>query len=323
MSNQAAEAILVLGMHRSGTSAVAGAVRLLGATQPTHTIPAGPDNPSGFWEALSILATNDWILKQAGATWYECLGFDANALDARTRTAALTFVMLSLTAEFAGASMPLIKDPRICLLMDFWLPALRARGASPVALLVVRSPDEVAESLATRERLPAAVSAALWLRYMLDAEFATRDCRRDVLAYDDLLRDWRAVLTLAGQRAALVWPVDPRAAAPRIDRFLDVRLRHFGSVNRPKAIGSMPFAVWLDEAYAALRGLAQDPTDQAQLRRLDHVRTAFQAWSRAYGQAWAGAFLNLHEIRATRPFEVSPEWLRIATDMPNAIALPA
>jgi len=85
----------------------------------------------------------------------------------------------------------------------------------------------------------------------------------------------------------------------------------------------MPFAVWLDEACAAPRGLARDPTDPAQLQRLDHVRTAFQAWCRACGQAWAGAFLDRHEIRATRPFDVSPEWLRIASDMPNAMTLPA
>ena len=323
MNTQTADAILVLGMHRSGTSAVAGVVGLLGATLPATTIPAGADNPSGFWESLSVLATNDWILKQRGATWYECLGFDADALDARTRATALTFVMLSLISEFGGAPMPLIKDPRICLLMDFWLPALRARGASPVALLVLRSPDEVAESLAAREHLPAAVSAALWLRYMLDAEFATRDCRRHILTYDDLLHDWRAVLTLAGHRTAITWPVDPQAAAPRIDGFLDPRLHHFGSVKRPKTVGSMPFGVWLQEAYSALYGLTQDPIDQAQLQRLDQVRTAFQVWYRAYGQAWAGAFLDRHQIRATRPFDVSPEWLRIATDMPNAITLPA
>jgi len=323
MNNRAAEAILVLGMHRSGTSAVAGTVRLLGATLPATTIPAGADNPSGFWEALPILATNDWILKQGGATWYECLGFNPNALDARTRATGLTFVMLSLMSEFGAAPMPLIKDPRMCVLMDFWLPALQARGASPVALLVLRSPDEVAASLAARERLPAAVSAALWLRYMLDAEYATRDCRRHIVAYDDLLHDWRAALTLAAQRTAITWPVDARTAAPRIDGFLNVGLRHFGSVKRPTAGGSMPFAVWLQETFAALRGLARDPTDQAQLQRLDQVRTAFQVWCREYGQAWAGAFLDRHEIRASRSFDVSPEWLRIATDMPNAITLPA
>jgi hypothetical protein len=69
--------------------------------------------------------------------------------------------------------------------------------------------------------------------------------------------------------------------------------------------------------------LGRDPTDQPQLQRLDRVRTAFQAWCRGYGHAWAGAFLNLHEIRTSRPFDVSPEWLRIATAMPNAITLPA
>src|SRR5208283_3774018 len=132
-------AILVLGMHRSGTSAVAGALSLLGAAPPARIIPAAPDNPSGFWESASILGTNDWILNQGAATWYECLGFDPNALDARTRATALTFVMLCMMSEFGGASLPLIKDPRICLLLDLWLPALRARGTSPVAVLVLRS----------------------------------------------------------------------------------------------------------------------------------------------------------------------------------------
>src|SRR5277367_3745254 len=322
MNNHASDAILVLGMHRSGTSAVAGAIRLLGATLPAQTIPAGPDNPSGFWESLSILATNDWILNEGGATWYECLGFDANALDVRTRVTALTFVMLSMTSEFGAAPLPLIKDPRICLLMDFWLPALRARGVSPVVLLVLRSPEKVAQSLAAREHLPAAVSAALWLRYMLDAEYATRDCRRHILVYDDLLRDWRTELTLVGQRSAVTWPVAPDAVAPQMDRFLDARLRHFGPADRPMTPGSMPFVVWLEETNAALRGLARDPTDQSLLQRLDQVRTAFQVWCRAYGQAWAGTFLDRHAIRATRRFKVSPDWHRIATGIPNAIALP-
>jgi hypothetical protein len=187
-------------------------------------------------------------------------------------------------------------------------------------LLVLRSPDEVARSLAAREQLPPAVSAALWLRYMLDAEYATRNCRRCILAYDDLLRDWRTVLTLVGQDAAVTWPVAPGAVAPDIDRFLDARLRHFSPADRPGAADSMPFVVWLEEAYAALTRLARDPTDQALLRQLDQVRVAFQIWCRAYGQAWTGALLDRHKIRARRRFEVSADWHRIATAIPNAMA---
>jgi len=322
MDNVERDAILVLGVHRSGSSAVAGALRLLGAAAPAHRIPVAPDHPYDFWEAEPILGTNDWTLNQGGATWYDCLGFDANALDERTRATALTFVMLCMMAEFGDAALPLIKDPRICLLLDVWLPALRARGTSPVALLVLRPPDEVAESLAARERLPVPIAAALWLRHMLDAEFGTRRCRRHVILYDDLLRDWREALTLAGLRIGIAWPVGMEAAAPDMGRFLDARLRHFGPGRRRNAAGPMPFAAWLEEAYAALRGIARDATDQLPLQRLDRVRTAFQTWCRSHSRAWADEFLHRHEIRATRPFEVPPGWHQIANDIPKGITMP-
>ena len=322
MDNPGGEAILVLGMHRSGTSAVAGALRLLGAVPPAHLIPAAADNPSGFWESWPIVGTNDWILTQGAARWYECLGFDPNALDTRTRGTALTLIMLCLMTEFPGARLALIKDPRISLLLDLWLPALCARGTTPVAMLVLRSPEEIADSLAARERLPAAVTAGLWLRHMLDAEFATRSCRRHLILYDDLLRDWRETLTLAGQRTAITWPIALEAAAPRMDQFIDARLRHFSPVRRRNAADAMPFADWLEEAYAALRGLARYPTDPQQLERLDRVRTAFQRWCRSHSRTWVEPFLYRHEIRATRPFEVPASWHRVANDIPNAITLP-
>jgi hypothetical protein len=322
MDNVGGEAILVLGMHRSGTSAVAGALSLLGAAPPAHIVPVAPDNPSGFWGSEPILGTNDWILNQGAATWYDCLGFDPDALDARRRGTALTFIMLCMMTEFADAALPLIKDPRICLLLDLWLPALRARATTPVVVLVLRSPGKVVESLTAREHLPAAITTALWLRHMLDAEFATRFCRRHVVLYDDLLRDWREALTLAGQRTAIAWPIGLEAAAPRMDRFIDARLRHFGPVGRRNAVDAMPFAGWLEEAFAALRGLGRDPSDQFQLQRIDRVRTAFRMWSRAHGRTWAEAFLHRHEIRAPRPFEVPAGWHQIAKDIPDAITLP-
>jgi hypothetical protein len=315
MDNVNGEAILVLGMHRSGTSAVAGVLRLLGAGAPVHLIPAAPDNPSGFWESEPILGTNDWILSQGAATWYECLGFDANALDTRTRSTALTLIMLCMMSEFADTPLPLIKDPRISLLLDLWLPALCARGTTPVAVLVLRAPNEIAESLALREHLPAAITAGLWLRHMLDAEFATRSCRRHVMLYDDLLRDWREAVAMAEQSAAIKLPIGLEEAAPGIDRFLDARLRHFGPARRRNAADAMPFADWLEETYAALRGLGRNPTDQLQMERLDRVRTAFRRWCRSHSRTWVEPFLHRHEIRATRRFDVPAGWHQVASDI--------
>jgi hypothetical protein len=323
MENLGSEAILVLGMHRSGTSAVAGALSLLGATPPARMLPAASDNPSGFWESASVLGVNDWILHKGNGAWYECLGFDPNAFDARTRARALTYIILCVMAEFGGAKLKLIKDPRLCLLLDLWLPALSAVGTSPVVVLVLRPPDEVAGSLDAREHMPLGISVALWLRYMLDAEFATRACRRHVVAYADLLRDWRRALTLTGHHTAITWPVDLEAAAPRMDRFIDSRLHHFGPVARPTSTTTMPLAAWLEETYAALQGLEQDGTDRRQLERLDCVRAAFQTWCRSQGGIWTETFLRGHAIRASRRFEVPPDWHRIASEMPNGITLPA
>ena len=315
------ESILVLGMHRSGTSAVAGALSLLGATPPAKMLPPASDNPSGFWEAESVLGVNDWILHEGGAAWYDCLGFDANAFAVRTRAMALTYIMLCMTTEFGSARLKLIKDPRLCLLLDLWLPALSAVGTSPAVILVVRPPGEIVQSLEVREHLPFEISTALWLRYVLDAEYATRTCRRHVLAYDDLLRDWRGALLSAGRGLAITWPVDLETVAPRMDRFVNTRLHHF-TLAGWQTNTATPFATWLEEAHAALLGLAHDGTDRRQLERLDRVRAAFQTWSQAYGGGWTETFLRGHRIRATRRFEAPPEWDSVAAAMPNAITLP-
>ena len=62
-------AILVAGMHRSGTSAVSRILNLLGCALPKTLSSAGPDNPSGFRESMAIKDLNDAILASAGSAW--------------------------------------------------------------------------------------------------------------------------------------------------------------------------------------------------------------------------------------------------------------
>ena len=87
-------------MHRSGTSAVAGAAALLGATPPVRLLPAAPDNPSGFWESAWMLGVNDCILDETGHCWYDCLGFDCAGLDEKAQFNALVLIMLALQSDF-------------------------------------------------------------------------------------------------------------------------------------------------------------------------------------------------------------------------------
>ena len=61
--------IMVLGMHRSGTSAIARGLQTLGVQLGTNLFSAGFDNPKGFWEDKDVLEINEQLLRQLGAAY--------------------------------------------------------------------------------------------------------------------------------------------------------------------------------------------------------------------------------------------------------------
>ena len=91
---------------------------------------------------------NDGILTARKNTWYDCLDFDCGAFDGHARAMATTFIMAVMLAEYGTDSLSLIKDPRLCLLLDLWLPTLHEMRVSTAALLVLCDPCEVIASLA-------------------------------------------------------------------------------------------------------------------------------------------------------------------------------
>ena len=62
--------IVVLGMHRSGTSLITRSLAAIGANFGNNLIPPQPDNDKGFWEDSDIIAFNDELLNSCGMTWY-------------------------------------------------------------------------------------------------------------------------------------------------------------------------------------------------------------------------------------------------------------
>jgi hypothetical protein len=303
-------AILVLGMHRSGTSAVAGAAHLLGAEPPKFMVPAAADNPSGFFEAITVLGVNDWILRAGGSTWFDCLNFGPDSLPPRSRDTGQALVNFSLIGEFENASLLLLKDPRLCLLLDYWLPVLRGTSITPAALLVLRDPHEVVASLMQRDHCPAAFTAALWLRYMFAAEHATRDCSRSFIRYEALLGDWRTCVARAAAQAEVQWRVGFDAVATQMQRFLDVGLRHHRSAAVPPAPPGT-LAALMEDAYRALLAIAEDDGD-TQRGRLDRLRATFTAWCRRDGASFAARALEGHELLRQPAQAIPPGWEELA-----------
>ena len=175
---------MVLGMHRSGTSAVTGALRLCGAWvgDESELTSANPENPRGFWERRDIRRICDRLLHTAEADWWKVSAFNPSAIPpavlAEQRQA---FGGVVSTLNKHGAWV--VKEPRLCLL----LPVLLDCIANPVCIHIFRNPLEVARSLQTRNGFGIAGGLALWEAYNRHALSAARDLPRVFVSHESLM----------------------------------------------------------------------------------------------------------------------------------------
>jgi len=193
MTTERPTALVVLGMHRSGTSAVAGALVARGANAGRALLPSTSDNANGYFEDARLVAASDALLAAAGSAW-DVPGPLARPMAAASATAAMAEVFAALRGSPAIA---VVKDPRACRLVPEWSQALADAGLRPGFLIVVRDPREVTASLQARDGMSAFRASQLWLEHLLEAEHATRGAPRAFLDFESLLREPDAMLDAA------------------------------------------------------------------------------------------------------------------------------
>lgn len=216
--------VLVLGVHRSGTSASAGALALAGVDLGSHLTPGRPENPRGFFEDDRVWRLHERLLAGLGVASDSPRSLPAGWTDGPAARAGVEALVETL-ASFRYAGLWGVKDPRLCRAFPIWPEVLRRLGAAPRIVLVLRHPFEVAASLAMRDRMNPERALALWFRYTLEAERTTRDYPRAVLVYPDLLAEGAAALAPISEALGLGLAQRLRAAAPVITAFLDPDLR--------------------------------------------------------------------------------------------------
>ncbi len=227
MSAKDRRVVLVLGMHRSGTSALAGTLHALGFGLPDNLLPPAPDNPGGYFESKTLTRLNEEILVAAGTSWHDPSPIppewfeSAAALAFRERAAAL------VEKALAASPMIVLKDPRLCRLLPFWRACLTELEVAFGVVMILRDPREVARSLQlrvlnelTRPGGPLSIARAhwLWLRYVLEAEHGSRDLPRALLTYEMLLADGPGQLAAIAQRLGFEYPVPLAATAETLER---------------------------------------------------------------------------------------------------------
>src|ERR1700722_16384550 len=143
-------ALVVLGMHRSGTPSLAGVLHHLGIALGENLMPASPDNPQGYWEHADVVRVDDDLLHGLGSRWDDVRPFPAGWEQGELARLAGERLREILIQEFAATPTWGLKAPRLCRLMPLWLPLLQAWQVKPRFILILRHPLEAIASLAKR-----------------------------------------------------------------------------------------------------------------------------------------------------------------------------
>ncbi|WP_373121604.1 sulfotransferase family protein [Mycobacterium marinum] len=263
-------ALFVLGMPRSGTSALTRALSLCGGSLPAKLVGARVGNPLGHWEPRAANYLNDAILYRHGSSAFDpSLRLqEENALNAKENAACVDEIRGFLTT-LPAAPLVLIKDPRITVLSGVWFEAVRQVGFDAVAVIAVRHPQDVIASVAALNRTSPELSSALWLKYNLLAERDTRGMPRVFVQYANLLEDWRREV----KRISVTLGIDLSTRDEgAIDGFLTPDLRH----QRHSGPVTDRFGTdWVSSLYEALCAAARDEVLDGPL--LDRIFEAYRA----------------------------------------------
>lgn len=224
--------LFILGMHRSGTSALVRTLNLMGWQLPKNLLAANQDNPFGYWEPKSVVDFNNRVLQCVDRHWADPKPLPANwmaglpiDLDANAAAEVLRSELYG-AGELAARRGLVIKDPRLSLTFPLWLDASEQCGFEPTCLIVCRNPLEVYRSLQSRDQLTRDHALQLWLSNMLEAERTTRGIPRGVINYDDLLADWRKALVPALEAINWTELQSSDEISRQIDMFLSPDQRH-------------------------------------------------------------------------------------------------
>jgi glycosyltransferase involved in cell wall biosynthesis len=209
-----------------------------------------------------------------------------------------------LMEDFNESSIFVLKDPRICRLLPFWLEILREFETELRIVISLRNPLEVSESLRNRDGISRMRSHLLWLRHVLDAEYETRGLVRTFVTYDELLRDWRATVERISDQLQIAWPRRSPRAEAEIDNFLETSLRH-SKFRDAELLDNVGVPVWVKHTYGELVSLRLDPTSKSVLQALDKVRNEFDRASDAFGAVFQAEVIAREELAESSAIRIA------------------
>ena len=188
--------ILILGMHRSGTSALTGTLGLLDIDLGNDLMQADGGNEKGYFENQNFYTINEDLLSQINSSW-EDVFFDESKLDNIKDTDKLKQL---LKEEFESSSIFAIKDPRLAYLFPVYEKVLKELNVDIKIIIPYRNPIEVASSLESRNKFSLEKGMLLWSYHILLAEKFSKEYKRVFIEFNELMSNTKEVLQQISQK---------------------------------------------------------------------------------------------------------------------------
>ena len=271
--------LLVLGMHRSGTSALTRILSFLGASLPRRLIGKAEGNEIGHWEPQRLVDYNNRFLDELNSSWHDWRPLELNQLTISRREQIKADFREIISSDYGSSPLFVVKDPRICRFAPLFMDALEEDDIDVVPIIIFRNPLEVSESLQRRTAfwsadLTNADAGLIWLAHVISAERDTRGRKRAVLSYEELLSDWRKVISDISAQTGIKFPVEFEDVAMRADNFLSVDQRHHNYRLDDVALDPL-MRGWISETTEAMSVLASKPSAKESLKKIDAIHEVF------------------------------------------------
>ena len=245
-------AVIILGMHRSGTSALMGALHLCGVELGSNLMPPIPgNNEKGFWENRDIYDLNELLLKELNSSWDDVQILPDQWWETNTAAKYKREVLKIIKRDLSESNFWGIKDPRICCLLPIWHQILEEIDCNPYFINIIRNPLETAASLKKRDGLSKDRSCKLWINHVLESEKGTRNSLRIYVTYDELLTNWSGVLSRVEEYFGFKWPVSPEKVSNEIEEFIENGMRH-NTYSDDDLINDTEISDCIKKAYFAI-----------------------------------------------------------------------
>ena len=302
-------ALIILGMHRSGTSLLTGLLSQVGVRMGKRLYaPQKGVNEKGFWEHEDIVDTHDELLLNLGSQWDDLLPLPDKWWESDVVKPFVGRLNKLVRRDFSTADVWALKDPRMCRLLPLWFPIFAAHRITPTFICMNRNPFEVIASLQKRDRFSKEKALVLWLSHSLYAEFYSRGLPRIFIEFDEVVKNPARVLLKIEQESNLVFPVPVHEASEKIDNFVSPDLRHHkadAALQRPHE--TLPLMAY--ELYRTFSEMAGG--NKGSYEVIDSIAADFDAYKKKWSPELVEQIRYLNQERAdyrVKFFQIYTSW---------------